>query len=166
MSLETTQQVATKQTIREQGIESMYQAFFDYYAEELKKNTSKFNKFRLHLTTMFFDDLELIKRLKPHFDSVPTNVAEKQAVAKAAYWEALLRHALTAMTDREKQMLFDNCNELADKLSAVEKAVKKHLEDKLAALKDQESLRSRIYDLEQKLAAYLDQQTLKQDNPK
>lgn len=130
MSLDTPQQAASKQSIRALGIEGMYDAFYGYYAEQLKIDASKFNKFRLHLTTMFFDDLDLIKRLKAHFESVATNTAEKQAVAKAAYWEALLRHALTAMTDYEKQQLFDNDHDMDKRIVVLEKKLADYAKEK------------------------------------
>lgn len=122
MSLDTTKQVEDRRTQRERGIEAMYDAFYSFYADELKKSNSKYNQFRLHLTTMFFDDLDLQKRVRPYFESVSTNPAEKQACARAAYWAAMLRHALTAMTDYEKQQLFLNDEDMDKRITKLEKA--------------------------------------------
>jgi len=130
MSLETTKQAADRRSQRERAIEAMHDAFYEYFAEQLVKNDSKYNRYRLHLATQFFDDMDLQKRMAPHFAAVATNPAEKQACARSAYWEAMLRHALTAMSSFEKEQLFRNDEDLEKRIVKIEKALKEPKETK------------------------------------
>lgn len=85
-----------KRTTRQKHFDEMYAAFFAYYQAALLKEPPPHEKVRLQLTTVFFDDLDLLKTLRPIFESGVSNVDEKRAAARAAYLDAITIHNRTA----------------------------------------------------------------------
>ena len=105
--------------LRTQHFERLYKAFYDYFAEKLRKDASAVAKFKLHLSTEFFDDLDLYKSVNGLFSEANTNPAEKRAVARAALWDALVAHAFGAHLAATSQFLFDRVNKLEERIENV-----------------------------------------------
>lgn len=86
-----------KRTGTQRHFDDIYAVFHDFYQEKLRNNLPPHEMVRLMLTTRFFDDLELQKRLaKTSFGSYPSTPADKQAVALTAYFDVLTIHNRTA----------------------------------------------------------------------
>jgi len=85
-----------KRTLQEKHFDKLYSVFFSFYQAEISKADSPYKKVRLQLTTVFFDDLALLKLVQPVFQEYGTNVEEKRAVARAAYYDAITIHNATA----------------------------------------------------------------------
>lgn len=85
-----------KRSLQERHFDKLYDVFFRFYQAEISKADAPYKKVRLQLTTVFFDDLALLKLVQPVFQEYGTNVEEKRAVARAAYFDALTIHNRTA----------------------------------------------------------------------
>src|SRR5581483_4709378 len=83
-------------TLQQRHFDELYAAFLVFYQDALRKDPPPHEKVRLMLTTMFFDDLALRKLVDPVFSKYTTNVEEKRAIARAAYFDALTIHNRTA----------------------------------------------------------------------
>lgn len=86
-----------KRTQHQKHFDEIYAVFHDFYQEKMRDDAAPHERVRLMLTTRFFDDLELQKRLaKTSFGSYPSTPADKQAVALTAYYDVLTIHNRTA----------------------------------------------------------------------
>jgi hypothetical protein len=66
-----------KRTTREKHFDALYDAFKAFYTEALKVAKAPHEKARLEMTTVFFDDLELLKHVRPVFEAGVSNVEER-----------------------------------------------------------------------------------------
>jgi hypothetical protein len=66
--------------------------FYAYYQEALRTAQAPHERVRLLLTTQFFDEISLQKIIHPIFAKYTTTVAEKQAIARMAFYDALTIH--------------------------------------------------------------------------
>lgn len=79
---------------REKEFSELYAAFKGFYQEQLKKDATAFAKYKMHLSTQFFETYhEMHKVVDPLFKVMLANPDEKRAVARAALLDALLEHA-------------------------------------------------------------------------
>lgn len=86
-----------KRTSQQKHFDEIYAVFHEFYQEKLVNNLAPHEQVRLMLTTRFFDDLELQKRLaKTTFSTFPSTPADKQAVALTAYFDVITIHNRTA----------------------------------------------------------------------
>lgn len=85
-----------KRTTQQKHFDEVYEIFFSFYQEKLRGNPPPHERVRLLLTTSFFDDVKLQKEIHPVFARYTTTVAEKQAVARMAFYDALTIHNATA----------------------------------------------------------------------
>jgi hypothetical protein len=88
--------MADVKALQRKHFNELYSAFYAFYQGELLKNPEPHEKVRMQLTTHFFDDLELLKLVRPVFESGVSNLEEKRAAARAAYFDALTIHNRTA----------------------------------------------------------------------
>jgi hypothetical protein len=112
---------ATPQAVdlRSPHFQKLYDAFYSYFVGQLQKDSSAVNKFKLHLSTEFFDDLDLYKKVSGVFSEANTNPAEKKAVARAALWDALVTHAFGTYLATTSQVLFSRVDELEAKIHGI-----------------------------------------------
>lgn len=101
-----------KRSQHQKHFDEIYAVFHQFYEEKLASNLPPHERVRLMLTTRFFDDLELQKRLaKTSFGSYPSTPADKQAIALTAYYDAVTVHNRTAgmefvtVSEKEKHNL-------------------------------------------------------------
>lgn len=89
-----------KRTAQQKHFDEIYEVFYAFYQEKLATDLPPYERVRLMLTTRFFDDLELQRRLaKTSFSAFPSTPADKQAVAQTAYFDAITIHnRLAGMT--------------------------------------------------------------------
>ena len=85
-----------KRSTREKHFDDVYAVFFAFYQEKLRGTPAPHERVRLLLTTSFFDDVALQKAVHPVFSTYTTTVAEKQAIARMAFYDALTIHNATA----------------------------------------------------------------------
>lgn len=112
-----------KRTLQQKHFDEMYAAFYAFYQAELRDMSAPHEKVRLMLTTHFFDDIELKKLVDPIFAKYSTNVEEKRAVARAAYFDALLVHKLSRFNDGITTQLFKNDEDLEKTVNGVRSRV-------------------------------------------
>jgi len=72
--------------------EKLHKAFYEFFVEQLRKDPSVFTKYKLQLATITFDTHLELEPIKKIFVEGLSNVAEKQAVARAALYDALVAH--------------------------------------------------------------------------
>jgi len=105
--------------------DELYAAFHTFYQEALKTADAPNAKVRLQLTTVFFDDLALLKAVGPVFARFATTVEDKRAVARAAYYDALLTHKLSTFNSAIVTQLFQNDEDAEKRIAKLEKAATK-----------------------------------------
>lgn len=85
-----------KRTSHQKYFDSIYKVFYEFYQEKLVANLPPHERVRLMLTTRFFDDLELQRRLAAtDFGGYPSTPADKQAIALTAYYDVITIHNRT-----------------------------------------------------------------------
>jgi hypothetical protein len=85
-----------KRTAQQKHFDELYAVFFTFYQEALRNDPPPHEKVRLLLTAQFFDDVALQKIVTPIFSAFPSNLEDKRACARAAYFDALSLHNRTA----------------------------------------------------------------------
>lgn len=85
-----------KRTTQERHFDEVYGIFYAFYQEKLRTVKAPHERVRLLLSTNFFDDVALQKSIHPVFARYTTTVAEKQAIARMAFYDALTIHNATA----------------------------------------------------------------------
>lgn len=100
---------------RVKQFEELHDAFYAYFTSKLSKDSSKFNRYRLQLLTVYWDDLELTQVVYPLFQSFSCTLAEKQAVARAALYDALVAHTFS-------EFLSNTASTTHARMDALEKA--------------------------------------------
>lgn len=99
----TPQELATS---RKASFESLYDAFFAYFQSHLRADSTKFAKYRLQLLTVYWEDVELTRIVYPIFETMSCTLAEKQAVARAALYDALVAHSFSGHLASTSAALF------------------------------------------------------------
>lgn len=84
-----------KRTMQEKHFDEVYAIFFAFYQDKLRTATVPHQRVRLLLTTQFFDDVKLQQQIHPVFAKFTTTVAEKQSIARMAFYDALTIHNRT-----------------------------------------------------------------------
>lgn len=78
------------------ALEDAYKAFYDFYVLELKRDDSRYSKYRLQLSTVYFETyLEQTKTTYPALQATTCNLDEKKAIARAALYDALVTHTFS-----------------------------------------------------------------------
>lgn len=119
---------------RVKQFEALHEAFYEFFIKSLAADASKFNRYRLQLLTVYWEDIALTKAVYPIFDSMSCTLAEKQAVARAALYDALVAHTFGTHLAASDKMLHDRLERLekvyqdisvhqAAKIDALEKKV-------------------------------------------
>lgn len=75
---------------RKEHFNRLFDGFYSYFVDQIRKDDSKFTMYRMQLLAQHFDDLELQKIVFPLFKEGVSTVEEKQAVARAALYKALV----------------------------------------------------------------------------
>jgi hypothetical protein len=105
---------------RKAGFDALYDGFFGFYVAELRRDDSAFGKYKLQLSTVFFDSyLELTRIVYPIFETIVSNVHEKQAVARAALYDALVAHSFGEYQDSMATQLSERLTDLEEAVAAL-----------------------------------------------
>lgn len=104
------------------GIVELYNAFYGFYVAELKRDASPFSKYKMELSTVFFETyLEQTKVTYPIFSKIGINNDEKRSVARAALHDALVAHTLGTLNSNMLAQLFKNDEVLATNFNVLKK---------------------------------------------
>ena len=97
---------------RVRQFEQLHDAFYTYFTNKLQKDDSKYAKYRLQLLTVYWEELDLTRVVYPLFESFSCTLAEKQAVARAALYDALVAHTFGSYLDQSAQALHSRMDDL------------------------------------------------------
>lgn len=113
-------------TLQEQAVnrvkqfEQLHEAFYTYFSGKLAKDDSRYAKYRLQLLTVFWEELELTRVVYPLFESFSCTLAEKQAVARAALYDALVAHTFGSYLDQSAHALHSRMDDLEKVINRLE----------------------------------------------
>jgi hypothetical protein len=74
------------------GFTDLYNAFYNFFLESIRQDSSICNKIRLQTLTQYFDELPLYKVINPIITRINSNVEDRRAISRAALWDALFAH--------------------------------------------------------------------------
>ena len=92
--------------------DKLHKAFYDFFVEQLRKDASAFAKYRLQLACVTFETHQELEKIKPLFSEGLSNVHEKQAIARAALYDALVAHTFSGHLASQDAMLHARVDEL------------------------------------------------------
>lgn len=128
-----TQEQLVKQRVA--GFERLYDAFFAFAQDYLRKDASKFGKYYLQLQARFFDDLVLQKTLLPVFGEFVSNLEEKRSCAQAALYDALVAHTFGSYLGQVENTLHERLTTLEQDTAKGIHALHLLLNQEVAAVK-------------------------------
>lgn len=81
------------------GFIELYQAFYEFFAECLRKDDSPWTKIKLQMMSQFFDDRELFEVITPIISRIQSNPEDRRAIARAALWDAFMARHMGRVMD-------------------------------------------------------------------